>query len=654
MRLLLAALLAISVRAQQSETAAIPVESPVPAAETQVTGFMELGYRWRTGVAGSMDAYRSVVDLGSGPKLLRTEFSFEDPKHRLFDRIDARAYNWGDDPYSTLNITARKERLYDFSADYRNMAYFNFLPSFADPLLSRGILLNERSFDIRRRTSSFRLELLPGNWIVPYLAYERSSSFGRAITTFVGDANEYPVPSRNSDHMNNYRAGARLEFSRLHFTLEQGGTTFKDDQSVFDGPDARNRGNRDTLFLGQNLFLANLLQSYGVRATSIYTRAVASAVLTPWLNISGDILYSRPETYTNYRQFDTGNQVVSSEALLFTTEQRLLSSSARLPHKTATFSVELLPQQRIRLLLSWMTDRLENSGLSNGQQILNRDLLQRTSNIALNSYLQNEYNHGAADVIFDVSRKLTLRAGYRYVWGEAQSFVLPEAGLQQAPGSKLQRNIFSGGASFRPTSKLSVYATAEGAASGRTYFRTSLHDYQRASVRVRYQVTGSLNVAADYRILNNQNPIAGIAYDFRSQQSSFTLAWAPGGGKRVSVQGDYTRSTLRSDITYLVPQTLQRDRSFYRDDGHSVGAIIDLNLPGHQGLAPKVSFGGSMFRSSGSRSTAYYQPLAKVFLPVTKNIAWISEWKYYGLGEAFYTYEGFRTHLIETGIRFSR
>jgi hypothetical protein len=85
-----------------------------------------------------------------------------------------------------------------------------------------------------------------------------------------------------------------------------------------------------------------------------------------------------------------------------------------------------------------------------------------------------------------------------------------------------------------------------------------------------------------------------------------------------------------------------------------VGALIDLNLPRHQGLAPKLSLGGSMFRSSGSRSTGYYQPLAKVFLPVTKNIAWISEWKYYGLGEAFYTYEGFRTHLIETGIRFSR
>jgi hypothetical protein len=113
-------------------TNAPPAESPVPAPEAQLTGFLELGYRWRTDVAGSLNSYRSVIDLVSGLKLLRTEFSFEDPKRRLFDRFDVRAYNWGDDPYSTLHMTARKDRLYDFSADYRNIAYFNFLPSFAN------------------------------------------------------------------------------------------------------------------------------------------------------------------------------------------------------------------------------------------------------------------------------------------------------------------------------------------------------------------------------------------------------------------------------------------------------------------------------------------------------------------------------------------
>ena len=617
-------------------------ESPLPAPEAQLSGFVELGYRWRTDVGGSLDAYRSVVDLGSGPKLLRTEFSLEQAKGKLFDRIDARAYNWGDDPYSTLNLAVRKERTYDFSADYRNIAYFNFLPSFANPLLNRGILVNQRSFDIRRRTSSFRLDLLPGRWIVPYLAYERSSGYGQAITTFVSDANEYPVPSRINDQMNNYRGGMRVELPRLNFTVEQGGTRFKDDQSLFEGPGVRNIGNRETPLLGQTLFLGNLLQAYGIRASSVYTRATANAPVSRWLILSGDFLYSRPETDTNYQQFNTGN-FVSNQALFVTTQERLLSSQARLPHTTATFGVEAMPQRRMRFLLSWMTDRLENSGSSRGP-----------SDPARMAQLQNEYNHGAGDIVFDVWKSLTLRTGYRYVWGEAETLVLPLEGLQQLDRGKLQRHVFSGGLSFRPVARLSINADAEGAASGRTYFRTSLHDYQRGGFRARYQVKGTVNLAADYRILNNQNPTPGIGYDFRNQQTSIVLSWAPAGGRRFNVQGDYTRSTLRSDITYLVPQSLQRDRSFYRENAHSVGALIDFGPPSYRGLAPKISAGGSLFRSSGSRPTTYYQPLARIFLPITRNVAWLSEWKYHGFGEAFYTFEAFRTHLIEMGIRFTR
>ncbi len=81
---LLAALLAAACCAAQ--------ESPVPTTESPLSGSMELGYRWRTDVAGNFDAYRSVVDLGSGPKLLNTDFSLIGT--RFFDRIDVQAQNW--------------------------------------------------------------------------------------------------------------------------------------------------------------------------------------------------------------------------------------------------------------------------------------------------------------------------------------------------------------------------------------------------------------------------------------------------------------------------------------------------------------------------------------------------------------------------------
>jgi hypothetical protein len=101
---LMAMALCASLLAQTPATpAAVPAAppaatpSPVPVDESWLTGYIDLGYRW-TGVGGSLDTYRSIVDLGSGPKLLGTDFTIRDAKHRLFDRIDIRAFNWGDDP----------------------------------------------------------------------------------------------------------------------------------------------------------------------------------------------------------------------------------------------------------------------------------------------------------------------------------------------------------------------------------------------------------------------------------------------------------------------------------------------------------------------------------------------------------------------------
>jgi outer membrane phospholipase A len=44
----------------------------------------------------------------------------------------------------------------------------------------------------------------------------------------------------------------------------------------------------------------------------------------------------------------------------------------------------------------------------------------------------------------------------------------------------------------------------------------------------------------------------------------------------------------------------------------------------------------------------------KLSVPLRKNFNWFTEWRYYGYGEAFYLYEGFRTNLVTTGVRYER
>ena len=163
-----------------------------------------------------------------------------------------------------------------------------------------------------------------------------------------------------------------------------------------------------------------------------------------------------------------------------------------------------------------------------------------------------------------------------------------------------------------------------------------------------------MSASADFILLNNQNPVPGVHYDYLSSQESLSLFWSPVGGKRWDLLASYSRSALRSDINYFEPEILQVRRSFYRENAHVATALFNINLPHYAALAPRITAGGSFFISSGSRPTSYYQPLAKLWIPLNKRVSWFSEWQYYGYGEAFYLYEGFRTHLVTTGLRFTR
>ena len=121
----------------QSSRTPPPASPPANTGEGWLEGSFEIGYRWIPNITGNFDAYRSVVNFGEGPRLLDADFTVRDPKKRLFDRVDVHATSWGD-PYNTLRVDMQKQGWYRLTADYRNIAYFNFLPSYADPHAEPG------------------------------------------------------------------------------------------------------------------------------------------------------------------------------------------------------------------------------------------------------------------------------------------------------------------------------------------------------------------------------------------------------------------------------------------------------------------------------------------------------------------------------------
>ncbi len=644
---------------QPSQTAApadpAARQSPTPSSEEWLAGWVDLGYRWRTDVGGSLEAYRTFINLGSGPKLLGTEFTIADPSHRFFDEIHGRAYGWGDEPSETLHLDARKQKLYHFNADYRDFALFDNLPTYADPLLvTRGIALNEQSFDLRRRIGSFELDFLPGNWISPYLAYDFDRGSGHGVTTFVSTGNQFPMPADFLDGTNNYRGGIHIRLRQLNATVEQGGTTFHDDQSVFQNG-GTNFGNMPTPAFGQQTYLTNFLGAYGIRGDSIYSRGVLTANVTSWLDIYGQFLYSKPDTAVNYQQFATGNQFLQSQILFYTGQQYLVSSAANLPHTTGSFGAEMRPWKRLRLTETWLTDRLHNAASASESQALTTGAGSAISlSEALASSLVTNYNQAEIDVFFDATSRLTLRGGYRHVWGNANDAVLPPSGLASADTVTLRRNVGLSGATFHATRNLTLSGDAEAASSGDVYFRTSLYNYQRVRTQARYQASSSLSFSGNFSLLNNFNPYGGANYGFRAYQESVSVFWSPAGEKPLSFLGTYSRADLTSQVNYLDPGTLQPQLSRYTDNSHTVTALFHFSLPRAGGMAPKLEAGGSLLLSSGSRPTSFFQPNAKLWFPVDRHVSLFAQWQYYGYGEPFYLFEGFRTHVVTAGLRYTR
>ena len=630
-----------------------PAANPAPSTGEWLTGSFEFGYRWISDIRGSVPTYRSIVNLGEGPKLTGLDFTLTDPKHRLFDRVDVRANSWGGDPYNTAHLDARKGHLYELNADYRNIAYFNALPSFANPLAPRGF--DERSFDTRRRQGYVDLQLFPGRHLMPYLVFEHNSADGHGVETWVQEANnEFAVPMLLRDSTNNYRGGIRFEYNRWHITLEQGGTTYKnDDQASFNGV---NYCDRTTPILGTTEVLTTLQQNYGIRGSSIYSKILATASPTRWIDLTGQFLFSQPKTDARYFDAVTGNLALLSSLLIYSGQYSVGSSAATAPHVVGNAGFEIRPFRRLRIVDSYMTNRYHDTGFG---ALTEQILLSSASSgpailDALNTKQVVNYNQEEIQAIFDVTSKLSVRGGYRYVWGDATV----RAGQLDQSGplgfGELRRNVGLAGINIRPIQKLSVNLDYEGASTDRNYFRTSLYNYHRARIRARYQAANALFFQANFSILDNQNPTAGVQNDFRSRDNSLALFWTPNGGKRISVMAEYNRSTLHSSIDFLLLPFFTPSVSVYRDNAHTATSMIDFTLPAFHGVAAKLSAGGSFFISGGSRGTDYYQPLGRLSVPLQKHLSWNSEWRYFGYGEDIYRYEGFRAHMFLTGFRVSR
>jgi hypothetical protein len=651
--------------AQETPEATDTTTQPAPSGEPEppkilgkdATGTVDIGYRWTAGFRGSQALYRSLVNLGEGPRLLGANLNFADPvgTGKYLDRLQINASSWGGDPYNTLRLYAEKAGAYQFSADYRNVNYFNFIPSFANPLLSRGILLGQHSFDSTRRTMDFELTLRPGAIVSPFLAYSRNSGFGPGITTYTAEGNEFAINNQLRDTSDYYRGGVTINLRKLNLVLEQGFLTFKDDQRIFH-TSGTNTGNRTTPLLGQDILLNQLDENYHVRGRTPVSRAQLTA--TPWekLTVSGRFVYSQPNSDFDYDRRSAGNFLSFDVLRAYTGELASGSSETDRPHTLGNLAIEYRPHERIRILESLITDHFHIASSSSlgrsltGTQPLSgppdpNNTFDETT--AGSDRLFVNMNQNQVEGVVDLTPRLFVRGGYRYVWSDTQ-LQSPVAG-EPDETVRLHRNVALAGFGFRLPRKADLSLEFEAGQGDHVFARTDILDYRRVRLRGRYQPWDWINVSGSFSLLDHENQQPDVGYDFQNRGYSVSLSLTPAGGKRLSANLDYSRIDLNSDLLFIIPQLLTSAPSIYTEDSHFGNVSLDFGVF----REIRLNLGYGVLSNSGSRPVNYHQPHAAVVIPISRRIAWTTEWRYYDYNEKTFSFEDFRNHLITAGLRFS-
>jgi hypothetical protein len=662
-------LLALSLSAQQAppapkETQAAKEETPpaaepappaaeAPAPERVVTGSIEFGYRTIHTLSGNFDAYRSVVNLGEGPKLFDADLRFRPPSSSLFTEGTLLMRNWGGEPYSSLRFDLYKDNIYNLTVDYRNLAYFNSLSSFANPKIETGSLASQYSFDTRVRSTDVRLDLYPSSRISPYLAYSRVAENGSGVWVFPAEGNEYPTPTGITNRTDHYRGGVNIRFRNFHLGLEQGGAFFADDQGA--GETALNRGNRTQPFFGRTLALADLREYYRVRGHSYYSRGSVAWDPVSWANLAGDFVYTNPVTEVTYSQSATGQLVIPGTLLFASRNFDSFTGRAQMPHPSGSVRGEVRPVRQLRIVETFYTDRMHNaaSGFL-AEQYLATGSVTNLQTSSTDRLVLNQ-NRQQIDVIFEPVKFLTVRGGHRYTWGDTTVRGAQLSGLA-LKSADMRRHTGLAGLGLRSRGIFRFNADFEAASTERAFFRTSLRNYRRLNMlgSVSPGAGSAWRFIGGYRWLTNTNPDPAVKWDFDDRAASAGIEWFPNSGRLYSVLTEYTRSTTHSMINYIVPQFFIVDRLWFRENANAGTLAFRLAPGGRHKHQPGLHLGGTLYASTGSRPTRYYQPFARATVPLAAQVHVNGEWRWYSMTQAVWPVENFASHQFIVSLTLLR
>ncbi len=635
---------------------AAPSQAPAPAAEGFKLGNydghvdFEVGYRWSPGVDGNEQMFRSQINLFQGARLLNSNFSLRStPGTGLFDKLDLSVNNIGD-PYSTVRFSLSRMDLYDFRASYRDLNYYNFISSFANPLLARGNPFAQHNLNVDYRTSDFELRLFPNHKIVPFVGYARNSSSGPGFTTVEATGNEFLLNSRWLYTADLYRGGVQFNFSKLNLTLEQGYQFLRNDSAATDAGQPQGNENNPT-FIGVPINLTDLNRGYHGRTKLPTSKVLAKFSPFQNLRMTARYMYSMGDVDSDFSEIRSGSFVDLNQFLAYGAAADGFNGRAKKPNHNGSFLIEFSPFSRLTF-----TDNVDTLDYHiSGAALLSTLFLDASSllgpspktSVTATSTLDTLFSYNEvrnqAEVDFDLGYGFSARAGHRYTFVDVLN-----NDSDDTSSSDASRNAVLVGLTYRPGTWLRLGFDYEKDKTNVPLTRTDLLNYDQFNFDWRLGSWKGLGFNGRVAIQRNTDPNADINFSSHNQNYSAGLTYDP--SDRYSLGVDFSRTNIFSDLLIVIPQNFQTVPSIYNERVSAIGGRLSVGI--YRGS--KAEFGYRGIINRGNAPIDYHQPYASLWFPLGHKMALKPSWQFFDYTESGFPVENYKTHLLTFSLVYSR
>ncbi len=595
-------------------------EAPTTIGGFDTQGSVTVGYRFDD-VKGYAPMFQELSGLEKGFRLMEFNIFGEAAQgaNHFADSYSLSLSGLGGEPFETGQLTVRKNKLYDFRANWRQSYFYSnpndnvVLPIAAinPSALSTG-LTDNHDWDTVRKFGSADLTLHASNNLRFNFDYYRTSDSGPTYTTESLDffdspsywggfarANPYFLYAPIDDNTNRFSGGVDYTYRAWTFHYNLGYQTFTENVSL-------NNVNSPELSINPVASstaepLTNLSQSEYRRLTTPISEFSFTGKPLPKLEWRGGYIYYRYQGPATFDQSYSGIAPNSSAApSAYTVSQSardMVSEPDNILYQTFTYKVK----DWWEIIADYRYSRFSTNSVGNFSSVLGivtsaPGVTPITTSTTPSSGTDSEvWRDGLSDfdfsMLFTPTPSLTLRPGVRLLKADVEGI---EDGLVD-PAITLRTNTawpeLSVG--YQPSKIFSIRGDVHSFDSGSSYTAITPHTEVAGHVIMRFQPFKKVSLQDDLNVTNDKLIDSSFQDNIRS--NTVTLSYAL--NDRFSVFGGFTYDSIfaAGDIVYARGTAPLDD--FLRDQ--EVDRVIQAGVEAKPSKYFGLQLTGNFDRSTG-------------------------------------------------------